>query len=215
MLAQFESLPFRARMGISARMKLKPNRIAEIRKKRGLSMEKLAEKLNTSRGQIFQLETGKRKLTHEWMLRLAQALQCRPEDFITSLEKTVPVVGYVGAGAKVYPIDDHALGEGLEQVECPPGYDPDLVVALCVRGDSMLPMLRDGWLIFYSRDVDGVPQECINRICVVKMPDDSIMVKEVRQGSKAWSYHLISHNADPIFDTKLIWATRVIDIRPT
>ena len=60
-----------------------PNRLRELRKERGLSHEKLAECLNTSRGQIYNLEQGNRQLTQNWMNRIAEALNCRPEDLIT------------------------------------------------------------------------------------------------------------------------------------
>lgn len=200
----------RIRMGMEM-----PNRLSAIRKSRHLSMEKLAEMVDTSRGQIYQLESGKRRLTKEWMERLAVALRCRPSELIEDVSDFfVPVIGYVGAGAKVFPIDDHAKGYGLEEVECPAGYNPEYVVALCVRGDSMLPMLRDNWIIFYSKKADGVASDCHNQICVVALPDGCVMVKELRQGSRKGHYHLISHNAEPIFDQPLEWAARVIDIKP-
>lgn len=130
------------------------------------------------------------------------------------VSRLVPVLGYVGAGAVVFPIDDHALGGAMEEVECPNGFDPSKYVALRIKGDSMLPMLRAGWLIFYTRDNEGVPHDCVNQICVVKLDDDRMMVKELRQGSAPGAYHLISHNAEPLFDQPLQWAAKVVDIRP-
>lgn len=59
-----------------------PNKLNEIRRSRGLSMDRLAEKMNTSRGQVYNLETGKRQLTQRWMYRLAEALECAPEDLL-------------------------------------------------------------------------------------------------------------------------------------
>ena len=50
----------------------------------------------------------------------------------------VPLKGYIGAGGMVFPIDDHAIGEGLDRVEAPPEMGPN-TVAVKVRGDSMQP----------------------------------------------------------------------------
>ncbi len=52
------------------------NRIEEIRKARGYSMEELAQRANTTASQINKLEKGRVSLTLEWMYRLANALDC-------------------------------------------------------------------------------------------------------------------------------------------
>lgn len=61
------------------------NYIRAIREDRGLSQEKLAALTNTTNPQISNLELGKRRLTWEWMLRLAAALECHPSDLIYGL----------------------------------------------------------------------------------------------------------------------------------
>ncbi len=124
------------------------------------------------------------------------------------------MVGYVGAGQEILPYDDHALGGGLEEVEAPEGVGGGPVVALRVRGESMHPM-RDGWLLFYRRDQHGVPEACLNRLCVVKLADDGpIMVKEVRRGYRPNHFVLSSWNAPPLEDVRLEWAAPVLSIRP-
>ncbi|MDI1227375.1 MAG: helix-turn-helix transcriptional regulator [bacterium] len=54
------------------------NFIKQIRKERGLSSEALAEKVGTSAQQINHLENGKRKLSWDWIQKLAKALECHP-----------------------------------------------------------------------------------------------------------------------------------------
>ncbi|WP_112309325.1 helix-turn-helix domain-containing protein [Pseudogemmobacter bohemicus] len=63
----------------SVRMK---NRISEIRKARGLTLVEVAKRANTSNQQISHLERGRRKLSYEWMERLATALSCHPLDLL-------------------------------------------------------------------------------------------------------------------------------------
>lgn len=48
----------------------------------GLSSDELAALIGTDGSQIRKLEAGKRRLTEDWMRRLAPALQCRPIDLI-------------------------------------------------------------------------------------------------------------------------------------
>jgi hypothetical protein len=106
------------------------------------------------------------------------------------------------------------MGGGLEEVEAPEGVGHSPVVAVRVRGESMHPM-RDGWLLFYRRDRQGVPEECLNRLCIVKLADDGpLLVKELRRGYGAGRYLLYSWNAPPLEDARLEWAAPVLSIRP-
>jgi transcriptional regulator with XRE-family HTH domain len=59
------------------------NRIKELREALGLSQQQLAARVGTSQPQIDRLEGGTRKLTEDWMRRLAKALHCKPADLLT------------------------------------------------------------------------------------------------------------------------------------
>ncbi len=58
------------------------NRIRELRKRRGLTLKELAGLVDTSSQQISLLEKGKRRLTVEWMQRIAHALDCHPLELL-------------------------------------------------------------------------------------------------------------------------------------
>lgn len=62
------------------------NRISELRERRGWSQEQLGCRVNppTSKGQIYQLEKGKRKLTQDWIIKLSNALECEPAEILLS-----------------------------------------------------------------------------------------------------------------------------------
>jgi phage repressor protein C with HTH and peptisase S24 domain len=198
------------------------NRIEKRREELGLTREDVAGKMGVSDMTIFRKERGqgknKRDISIEELPEFAAILQCSVSYLLGQDmgQPMVPVLSYVGAGAKVYAIDDHERGAGLDEVEPPTGYSADGIVALIVHGDSMEPQIEAGWLIFYRRESDGVPPDCIGELCVVMMQDDSVLVKKVRQGSKPGLFHLLSKNPnhEPIFDAKVRWASRVIDIRP-
>lgn len=123
----------------------------------------------------------------------------------------IPVICYIGAGAEVHPIDDHPRGEGIEKVDPPQGITG--CVALKIRGESMHP-LRDGWLLFYQKKQDGVPDDCLGQLCVVQVKDGPLLVKELRRGSKKKRFTLISWNASPREDIEVEWAAKIVDIRP-
>ncbi len=58
------------------------NRIKELRKLRGLTLEALAERLNASNQHVSHLENGRRRLTVDWIERIAKALGCHPFELL-------------------------------------------------------------------------------------------------------------------------------------
>lgn len=59
-----------------------PNRIKEHRAAAGLSLEAVAAKVGTDKSQIRRLEAGERRLTTDWMNRVAPALGVQPSDLL-------------------------------------------------------------------------------------------------------------------------------------
>jgi transcriptional regulator with XRE-family HTH domain len=64
------------------------NRIKEIRKELHLTQVALADLCDTSMQQIQFLESGKRKLTQEWMERISKALKVEPWHLIVNPKTT-------------------------------------------------------------------------------------------------------------------------------
>ena len=189
------------------------NRIRQWRKRRKLTLEKLAERLGTSAGHLHKWETGKVSITLDRLGDVAEALGCSLVDLIDGLAR-VPVVGRVGAGSMVDSIDDYPLGEAERKVRCPTGLDPQQTVAVEVIGDSMLP-IEEEWLLFYTRNYDGVPVECLGKLCVVQLADDGPRyVKRIKLGRKPGMFNLYSTNAREMEDIPLSWAAPVLDARP-
>ena len=189
------------------------NRIRQWRKRRGLTLQVLAGRLGTSAGHLHKWETGKVSITLDRLGEVATALECNVLDLVEGLAN-VPVVGRVGAGSEVHAVDDHAMGQGTRHVRCPNGLDAQQTVAVEVVGDSMLP-IEEGWLLFYTRDYEGVPTECLGKLCVVQLADDGPRyVKRIKPGRQNGLFNLYSTNAREMEDIALAWAAPVLDARP-
>jgi repressor LexA len=198
-------------------------RVRALRKSLGLSQSRFAETIGVDQSNVSRWE-NKAMPEDAHIVRMAELAEVHPAEFRygalpeaeppAAARRLVPVVGYVGAGQKVFAQDDHALGGGLEEVEGPEGVGQGSVVAVRIRGDSMHPM-RDGWLLFYRRDQDGVPDDCLNRLCIVKLANDGpLLVKELHRGYQPNSFMLASWSAPPMEDVSLEWAAPVLSIRP-
>jgi phage repressor protein C with HTH and peptisase S24 domain len=188
------------------------NRIREIRKKLKLTLEQVAEAAGTTNQHLGMLERGKRGLTLEWMERIAPALGVEVAELLDTADaRKIPVVGYVGAGFQIYPVDDHMKGAGLDEVDAPPGIVARSAVAVICRGDSMIPVLDDGDVIYYDQQIEGDMDSLIGRLCVVQCTDGATYVKQMKKADGRYWLH--SHNADPIFPAGIAWAARVLWIK--
>lgn len=125
----------------------------------------------------------------------------------------IPVVGYVGAGAAVFPYDDFARGDGIAHIDRP-SFVRGQVVAVEVQGDSLLPTAENGWRLIYAGNQTLDEGQVLNRLCVVKLADERMMVKRVTRGTEPGRYHLVSTNAPMIEDVQIEWAAPVTAIIP-
>tara|TARA_R110002074_G_scaffold253081_4_gene425102 strand:+ start:5112 stop:5729 length:618 start_codon:yes stop_codon:yes gene_type:complete len=176
-----------------------------------------AQAMGVTRVTYYQHESGIRGITRTTAERYANFFRVDLTWLLTGkgrLERKglIPVLGYVGAGAEIYPVDDHAQGGSLDTIEAT--VYPEDAVAVRIRGDSMYPF-EEGWTLIYRKDRDGVPSACINQLCVCKVAHDGPMfIKRLRKGTRAKHYNLESWNAAPREDVELEWASPVLAILP-
>lgn len=187
-----------------------PISVRDARVRAGLTQDGLAELADSGRSTIVKLERGILPMTEAWAKRLAPHLKVRPDQLWEGPQ--VPVIGYVGAGQRVYAYDDMLNSE--DTIDRPPMAQGDLL-AVEVKGDSMLPLAEEGWHIVYTAEATVDENLVLNKVCVVQLDDDgSMLVKRVMRGSKPYHYHLVSLNAPAIEDARLRWAAVVKAIVP-
>ncbi len=101
------------------------NNIREIRKQKGLTLHQVAARIRpqpTTAQTIGRLETGSRKVTLDWLEKIAAALQCSVAELMPmDGDGPVPFAGTLSTGGEIIP----AAGETLSLQ--PPG---DNAVAL-------------------------------------------------------------------------------------
>ncbi len=161
-------------------------------------------------------ENGDRNPSRETAKKYARAFKVRwewllegegdPRPLPTRRGQT-PIVGYVGAGAKIHTVDDHEMGAGLDETDTPPDA-PEGIVAVTVRGDSMYPRYFEGELIFYGPEQFSAA-DMLGRECIVRLETGETLVKIVRPGRKKGLFQLESWNASPLLDQEVKWASPV------
>lgn len=194
-------------------------RLKHMRKNiKNINQTELGSLMNVKQSTISRWEAGIDEPEHDHIRALADLFRCTTDyllgsDTLHVNPRITPVVGYVGAGGVNIPFDDYAHGDGMEEVETPPGLN-ETTVAVKVTGDSMYPAYEDGDIIFYIRNgIDVDENECIGRQCIIKVSEGPIYIKRLSRGSSPGLFHLESHNAPPMHDKTIEWAARVLYVK--
>lgn len=118
------------------------------------------------------------------------------------------VIGKIGAGAKVFPVDGDD-GWPVDDI-------PEEIVASCdlfeVDGDSMWPLFHDRDILAVERRVYS-PTELIGRLSFVQLEGDDRYVKLIKRGSDRDVFDLESFNASPMVDRDVVSAGRIAWVR--
>ncbi|OIN87574.1 MAG: hypothetical protein AUJ12_02300 [Alphaproteobacteria bacterium CG1_02_46_17] len=71
-------------------MQLQNNYIKDIRKSQNLTQSELADRVGTTQETIQRLENGKRRLTYDWIKKIADALAVHPSEITEGPVSAIP-----------------------------------------------------------------------------------------------------------------------------
>lgn len=194
-------------------------RIAAARKRAELTQTALGKAIGTTRSAVSQWESDSTEPTpenlrviamrtgfaYEW---LATGRGAPTPDDDENDASTVPVRGYVGAGATAHYLPQEVE---LDRVEAPPGAT-EATIALEIRGTS-LGELFDRWLVFVDDVRTPVTPDLIGKTCVVGLQDGRVLVKKLKKAAGGL-YDLLSNTEDPIRAVAVEWAAKVKHMGP-
>jgi phage repressor protein C with HTH and peptisase S24 domain len=147
------------------------NRLRELREGAGMTMQALAARIGTTAPQISKLEKGERRLTLDWMNRLAAGLGVEPRALLPAIGPLeVPASGRL------------TLNEGLGVMRLPPPDPRDLIpVRSAARGgDDQQMFLQDGPIDYIARPTSLAR---VRDAYAIYMIGDS-MIPRFRQGQR-------------------------------
>ena len=189
---------------------------------KGTNNRAVAEKAGLGHTAVRDIITRKVKNpTYATLVRLAEVLECPVTEIIGSSLFTpaplVPIVGKVGAGARVPLVDAFEKGDGIYHLARPPQLPNGKIIAVEVEGDSMTPMYQPGHILFFTRHAhDAVLDEDVGKPCVIEDSEGMAWVKLLKRGSATGLWNLISLNStsESVWDVKVKWAARVVFALP-
>jgi len=182
--------------------------LRELRTKRGWTLARAAAEFGMSKGGYVKLERGERRMNADYIHRAAEVFGVPAGALVE--DASVPVIGYVGAGAAAHYYAD--ADASLEVAPSPPGATPT-TVAMVVRGESMAGRADDGDLVYFDQVMDQPGDEMIGRLCACELDDGRVLIKKPYR-NRDGSWDLFSTNAEPIRGVWIVRAARVVWIRP-
>ena len=158
----------------------------------------------------------RRGVTTETLAALAPVLQTTAAWLLEGIEgtasSTVRIVGRIGAGAEILPEFEQIPPEGLDETELPVPVPPK-TIAFEVEGNSMWPRYNAGDIVICS-EAEHDPASISGREAAVRTADGKRFLKTIRRGTSADTFDLESHNAPPIRDVAIVWASPILMILP-
>lgn len=123
----------------------------------------------------------------------------------------VPLMGYIGAGAKIKPDIGQMPADGLGVIEVPFQMPADMM-AFRVRGDGMLPVYQDGNVVFVYKYQRKPVEEFYGENAVVCTDSGERFIKTITRGADG--ANLVSWNAKVIENVKLKWIGEIFAVFP-
>ncbi|MDO5300781.1 MAG: helix-turn-helix domain-containing protein, partial [Clostridia bacterium] len=144
------------------------NRLKELRRQKGINQGEIAKLLHITQGAVSQWELGKTSMDYQYAKALAEYFGVsvayllgetnvldQTSSFIQKENAVrIPVLGTIRAGIPIAAIEDVEDWEEIPASQAKTGE----FVALRVKGDSMLPDIKDGDIAIIRRQeaIDSV-----------------------------------------------------------
>lgn len=151
------------------------NNITEIREKKRMTIEQLAEKTGLSVSYISRMARGDRNISLKNLNKIADGLGVMPSELIGPVsQQEIPVLSWVSAGQM---LRDEGQQDIIGYIEMPDLDPKGRWIALRVEGDSMDRISPPGSLIFIDlTDKTLVPNACY----VIADGDNHVTYKRFR-----------------------------------
>lgn len=172
-------------------------KLKELRKRNGISQQRLADMLNLGQSTIAMWEKGKNSPEYSSLVKIAEIFSVGT-DYLTgkALGKTahrIPVLGYVRAGVPTEAVEEVL---DYEDVVLPESELKDFF-ALRIKGDSMAPRMVEGDTVIVKKQAEFQSGD----ICVCLVGSSDATVKKIIKKDTGIILMPLNSSYEPLFFT--------------
>lgn len=177
---------------------------------RRISQRELAKRLGVDHSALSLAFRGKRHMKMTEAADLARLLGVPVADVMENAgikadERTIPLKGWIDGHNELHYEDSDIRVTS-------PSPMPEGSFAIQYRTSGTAIEHVDGWTLFVRTPHGGIPAECLNKTCLVKLTDGMQMVAFVKRGYRRGRFNLIFNASQHMNDVELEWATPVMYI---
>lgn len=182
-------------------------RIRELRKQRGLTLQELGDLCGLSVQQVHRLERGHRRLTVEILEKLCDGLRVDMFALVRGAEQ-VPVLGVLDQDFLIHPVPPNS------EVTVPAPYlgvDPKRLGAYRWQPQTRIANM-EGQRVYFCRDVEGIDPAAWGHRSIVTLEDGSQRMGWLIQQNG----HIHLGQTQGIVDLNItpVWASKVLGVLP-
>lgn len=184
--------------------------VTKILQRTGDSQTDLGERLGVSQPTVSRWKKGDMRAQDEHkdaIIAEAQRLGILVGEVGNS---KVTIVGIVGSGQLIELIThkERDISQDMAAKSNPK------TVAVSIKGEAMLPVAENGWLIYYDDTMEPPAENLLRKLCVVQLDDGRMFVRRLFKGSQPDTWNLLAANGSLIEDVRVQWAAKVKFIEP-
>jgi transcriptional regulator with XRE-family HTH domain len=179
-------------------------RIRDLRKRRGLTLKELADRIGTTPQTVQRLETANMTVSTDWLERISDALGVRPVDLLEDREdRAIPLLGSVARYGRI--VSDRLGTQSFEL---------DLPAASAVAASMSVAIgpYSAGSVVIGDRQYASNMANAVGRDCLVGLEDGSNLLRRLVAGFDPETFTLVPLNQgdDVIYDARLVWAAPIV-----
>lgn len=179
-------------------------RIRELRKRRGLTLQQLAQRVGTTAQTVQRLETANMTVSMDWLGRFADAFSVRPRDLLLDERATsVPLVCTLGQGG-AGRLAHGGGGNDLLTLDVP-AEDP-----VAVRLDAPVGPYPADTLLVGNRLAGPDLVNAHGHDCIVSLDDGRVLLRRLLWRKDSVTLVPIDSGGDVRFEAQIDWAARLV-----
>ncbi|MFG5121846.1 hypothetical protein [Methylorubrum sp. POS3] len=174
-------------------------------------MEDAANAFGLSPKGYEKLEYSERGLSLERIIQASKIYSVSVEE-VLAVGEPIKIVGVITHGGVIHYHDESLK---LEIAPRPSGQFAHAAALRVDKGVALPGIALEDFIVYYGEKHDGVSNDFISKLCVVKVRNGDTLVRRIFEGGKPDNFDLVGVGLETIRNAEIEWSARVEWIKPS